>query len=412
MKIMVANKDEYINYFGKRTDTLNLSVLNEQEDYIIHSIEFDTIENDLSLIYSSINNLLNMQYEKIEFIKVEDLKEIDALFKNLNKEQCKIINAYAEVKNYTIKSLDEIKEVVSNINDYQILETYNLEEVGKLLTEKTAEYEVRNEMQEFVDYSRLAEKYLRDSNIKGNFCSYGFLVNTRNMFNNDLIEEKISEDKVLQIEVANKKLYEESSYNNKIYLSLPIERERLKEKLKLINIDLENLTKDDIQITLCRLVNFNNKELTDAFDFLIEGLIDKITHEYDTTISLEEVESLYNEIKNYNNTDMRKFVAIIDAKEDIIINFRQIVEYAKNIRQYEVIPDIKNYFDMGKYLVYETGHFDDVSHLEDYINYERLARDYTQKGYTYNGDFTRTGFLIEKEDLVIDKNKEEEEEIE
>lgn len=406
MKIMVANKDEYIDYFSKKTDTLNVNVLNEQENYIIHSIESE--ENNVSSIYSSINNLLDEQYEKGKYIRLEQLKELDNFFKSLNEEQCKIINAYAQVNQ--INSFDEIKEVIANINDYQILGTHSLEEVGKLLTEKSPEYDVSDEMKEFVNYSKLGKQYLSNSNIEEKFCSYGLLVNTRNMMTNDLIQENITSDKVLQIEVANRKFFEESSYNNRIFLCLPIEIERLKQKLELIGLSLENLSKEDTHITFCRLVNFKNENLGNKFDFVMEKLIDKIPHKYDTAISLQEVELLYNEIKNYDNIRMSKLVAILEANENNITKFEQIVEYAKNTKQYEVIPDIKNYEDMGRYLVNETGHFDDVSHLEDYIDYEKLAKDYTQKGYTYNGDFTSTGFLIKKQEFELENNKPKEEE--
>lgn len=408
MKIMVADRDEYNDYFSKKTDTLNVKNLNGQENYIIHSIEYDSGENDVSSMYSSINDLLEEQYEKGKYIKLEQIKEVDSLFNSLNKEQCKIINAYAQVNQ--INSFDEIKEVIANINDYQILGTHSLEEVGKLLTEKSPEYEVSDEIKDFVNYSKLAKQYLFNANIEENFCSYGLLVNTRNMMTNDLIQESITSDKVLQIEVANRKFFEETVYDNRITLCLPIETERMKEKLELIGLDFENLSKDDTHITFCRLVNFKNEKLSDAIDFSIEKLIDKITYKYEDWISYQEIEELYNEIKNYDNVTMSKLVAILEANENNITNFEQIVEYAKNTKQYEVIPDIKTYEDMGRYLVNETGHFDDVSHLEDYIDYEKLAKDYTQKGYTYNGDFTSSGFLIKKEEFEIENNKPKEEE--
>ena len=67
---------------------------------------------------------------------------------------------------------------------------------------------------------------------------------------------------------------------------------------------------------------------------------------------------------------------------------------------------------MGKYLVNETGHFDDVSLLENYIDYYKLAKDYTQKCCTYNSVFTEYGYLMEKEDLEKNQKREEEEEFE
>ena len=78
----------------------------------------------------------------------------------------------------------------------------------------------------------------------------------------------------------------------------------------------------------------------------------------------------------------------------LLYNFQDFIDCAKDIEKYNLLPDVKNYEDMGRYLVNETGHFDDVSVLDEYINYEKLAKDYTQKGYTYNGNFTKSGFLF------------------
>ena len=101
MKIMVADREEYNDYFSKKTDTLNVKILNGQENYIIHSIE--TEENDASAIYSSINKLLDEQYKKGEYISLEQLNELDCLFMSLNEEQCKIIKVlqYLDTEIYT-----------------------------------------------------------------------------------------------------------------------------------------------------------------------------------------------------------------------------------------------------------------------------------------------------------------------
>lgn len=401
MKIIVADKKEYENYFSKKSLKLDIEELNNQKDYVIHSIFFETGENDVSLMYVSINKLLAQQYERNSYVRLEELKELDKLFHTLDKEQCKIINAYAEVKEYTINSLDEIKELITNINDYQIIEKYNLEEIGKLIVEKVADYDGLDEILEFIDYEKLAERYLFDSNIKENFCSYGLLVNTRYMLENEIVKEKITEDKVLEIEVVNKKQYDETYNCSRVIVCLPIDDERLKEKLELLNLKYDELEMDDTHITFCRLVNFNNEKLSDGFDFEIEKIIYKVSEKLGKTISLNAMIELSNEITKFNNIEIRKFVSVLEAKENIISDFDQVVEYAKNIRQYEVIPDITNHEEMGKYLVNETGHFDDVSTLDDYINYEKLSKDYTEKGYTYAGDFTRYGFLIKKEELEM-----------
>lgn len=57
-------------------------------------------------------------------------------------------------------------------------------------------------------------------------------------------------------------------------------------------------------------------------------------------------------------------------------------------------------------MVNETGHFDDVSLLQDYINYYKLADDYTKKGCIYNGVYTQYGYLMEKEFIEKENKKE------
>ena len=230
------------------------------------------------------------------------------------------------------------------------------------------------------------------------------------MLDNDLIEEKLEENKILKITFANKKQFGETPFCNQATICLPADQERIKEKLEQIGLDYENLSNEDTYITFCKLLNFDNEELSDGFDFLIEKMLEKLVQEQGKTTSLQEIELLCNELEKFDNIRMNKFIAIIEAKENEITNFNEIIGYAKNTEKYEVIYDVKNFEDLGKYLVNETGNFDDVSLLSNYINYEKLAEDYTREGCTYNGDFTHYGYLIKKEEFEIVNKKENEEE--
>lgn len=408
MKIIVANRDEYNNYFSKKTKELNTYELKDQKEYVVYRIELETGENDVSLMYSSINNLLEEQYERNSYIRLEELKEIDDLFHTLDKEQCKIINAYAEIKHYKIKSLNEVKELIANINDYQLFEKYNLEEVGKFITQEIPEYEVADEIEDFVDYSKLAKRYLFDSNIKENFCSYGLLVNTKEMLENDLIEEKITNEKLLRVLVVNRKEYQENPFYSKVTLYLPIDDNRLQEKLKQISIDYKNSSKEDTQILECSLVNSYDEKARQCFDFIMDKIIGDLEKNKNCMVSLQNIQELVNEFRKFDNIRMNKFVAIIEARADEISDFREVIKCAKTTKQYDLIPDVKNYEDMGRFLVYETAHFDDISILLDYVDFYKLGKEYTQKGCTYNGSFTDLGYVMKKEFLEEEKNNEQE----
>ena len=185
MKIMIANKDDYIKFYAGLIDKINTFEFSEGiNDYIISRVNLGNGVQDVSLMDSCVNNLLDEQYAKREYIKLEDIKEINDLIIKLDKEKCRILNDYAEIKSYKIENLDEIKDLIFHINDYQILKKYSLYEVGKMIAEKISGYKMDINVIPFVDFSKLAKEYLFDANIKESFCSYGLLVDTREILDN------------------------------------------------------------------------------------------------------------------------------------------------------------------------------------------------------------------------------------
>ena len=406
MKVTVADKDDYIRFNARLLDKLRTFELTDNtSDYIIHRVKLGKDTQDVSLMDSCINNLLDEQYERREYIKLEEIQDINDLILNLNKDECHILNAYAEVNRYTVKNLNEIKELITNINDYQIIEKYTLHELGVLIAEKLPGYKMDINVIPFMNFAKLAENYLFDANIKEHFCSYGLLINTREMLDNELIQPKIEDDKVLKIEVVNKKEFEESSMYNKVTIYLPTTKEIIEDKLKLINLNYDGLSIQDTHVTKCEIVNFSDEILASRFNKVMEYQIEKYSKNSYTT-PFQEIELLCKEVKNFDNIRMQKFLAIEEIRDNKINYIHDLVNCAKQTSKYNLLPNVNDYFDMGKYLVNETGHFDDVSLLEDYIDYYKLAKDYTQKGYTYNGVFTEYGYLMEKEFIEKENNKE------
>ena len=411
MNIIVANKDDYIKFNARIINKIHyFELTNDTKDYIIHRVSLGNNSHDLSLMDSCINNLLDEQYEKGKYITLDEIKEINDLILKLNKEECNILNAYAEINSYTIKDFDELKKLIKNIDNYQILEAYSLHEVGLLIVKKLDEYKVNINMIPYVDYVKLAEQYLFDANIKERFCSYGLFIDTSEMSDNELIQPKIEKDKVLKVEVVNKKEFEESSNYSKIIVYLPSTDEVLKEKFKRINLDFDRLTIQDTHITKCEIVNFEDYILAERFNKVMEYELDKFSNNSYTT-PFQEIELLCKEIKKFDNIKMQKFLALEEIKDKNINYIHDLVECAKQISNYELLPNVNDLNDMGKYLVNETGHFDDISFLKDYIDYYKLAKDYTRKGYTYNGEFTEYGYIMKKEfEENIENKKESEEE--
>lgn len=397
MNIIVANKDDYIKFNARIINKIHyFELTNDTKDYIIHRVSLGNNSHDVSLMDSCINNLLDEQYEKGKYITLDEIKEINDLILKLNKEECNILNAYAEINSYTIKDFDELKNLIKNIDNYQILEAYSLHEVGLLIVKKLDEYKVNINMIPYVDYVKLAEQYLFDANIKERFCSYGLFIDTSEMSDNELIQPKIEKDKVLKVEVVNKKEFEESSNYSKIIVYLPSTDEVLKEKFKRVNLDFDRLTIQDTHITKCEIVNFEDYILAERFNKVMEYELDKFSNNSYTT-PFQEIELLCKEIKKFDNIKMQKFLALEEIKDKNINYIHDLVECAKQISNYELLPNVNDLNDMGKYLVNETGHFDDISFLKDYIDYYKLAKDYTREGCTYNGEFTEYGYIMKKE---------------
>ena len=412
MKVIVADKDDYIKFNAMLLDKMKTFELTEDTtDYIIHRVKLGDETQDVSLMDSCINNLLEKQYEKREYIKIEEIQAINNLISKLNENECRILNAYAEIKRYSIKNLNEIIELITNINDYQIIEKYNLHELGKLIAQKVSGYKMDINVIPFMDFSKLAENYLFDANIKENFCSYGLLINTREMLDNELIQPKIEKDKILKVEVVNKKEFEEKYMYGRVTIYLPTTKERLEEKFRLINLDYNKLTIQDTHVTKCEIANFTDEILSDRFNKVMKYEIDKFFKDSYLT-PFQEIELLCKEVRNFDNIRMQKFLALLEVKDREINYIHDLVDYASKTNRYNLLTNINDLSDMGKYLVNETGHFDDISLLENYIDYYKLAKDYTQKGCTYNGVFTEYGYLMEKEDLEKNQKREEEEEFE
>lgn len=110
VNIIVANKDDYIKFNARIINKIHyFELTNDTKDYIIHRVSLDNDSQDVSSMDSCINNLLDEQYEKGKYITLDEIKEINELILKLNKEECDILNAYAEINSYTIKDFNELK---------------------------------------------------------------------------------------------------------------------------------------------------------------------------------------------------------------------------------------------------------------------------------------------------------------
>ena len=343
MRIIIANKDDYIRFNSKMTDELQTFELNEEsKDYIIHRVHLGDGTKDVSLMDSCINNFLDKQYEKRMYLKLEQIKEINDMISKLNKEQCKILNAYSELKKYIIKDLEEIKELINNIDDYQLLKANNFKEVGILVSRKSPDYKMNINTIPYFDFEKLGRDYLLEYGIKAEFCSYGLLVDIRDIIENDLVEAKIKDNQGFVLEVANKNKYEETYMYSKIIIHIPTTEERLREKFRKISLDYDNLKIQDCHVTKCKIVNFHNEQLTERFNSMMKQMIEKFEIESGLTTPFYEMQLLYDEVKKFDNTTMSKFLALTETRGYDIDYIHDLVTIAKETKNYNILPDIKN----------------------------------------------------------------------
>lgn len=218
-----------------------------------------------------------------------------------------------------------------------------------------------------------------------------------------------------KVDVINKKQYEESNAYKEIKIVIPKDEEELKNDFKYLDLDYNNLSIQDTHIKECYIIDFGDEKLTNGFNNMINSMLENFEKEDGYTTPFQEIINLYTEIKKFDNTTMEKFLALVETEVYYIRNIKDLVEYTKKTKNYELLSDIKNYKELGEYLVNETGYFDDVSTLDAYIDYYKLAEDYSRTGCVHEGEFTKFGYLMKKEFVEEENNKkcnEDEDEIE
>lgn len=362
------------------------------------SVKFERDGKEYKLLNKCVNNYLINQNKSIE---IGTINKIEKILSELQEYDYKIIDSYLEINNYKINSIDELLELISNIEDYQLIEVHNNKELGKYILENLPDFDTPEYLYEFLDIEKLGKKFLTINNIKYSFCSNGVLLNTRLMLGNDLITGRIKKEHRIRLLVANKQMYKKDSSCKKIEILFPISEKKLQEKIELL--DLKN---DNIEILECYMLNLYPKSDT-YLTLTMERIMNRLSFR-EKEISLSDVQELSIRIQKLNNSQIEKFTALLECKETDISSLKEIIKLTDEIKNYELLPDVKNLKEMGEFLVNETGHFDDVSTLSDYINYEKLAEEYSQNGCVYSGRFTDTGYLMKKECLEIEQNNEEE----
>ena len=78
-----------------------------------------------------------------------------------------------------------------------------------------------------------------------------------------------------------------------------------------------------------------------------------------------------------SRSELEHFVAILDSGCDEVSDLDDLINLTYNLDNYDFIPDIKDYDDLGRYYFFEGGYNIDnkFGSFVDYIDFERYGED-------------------------------------
>ena len=102
--------------------------------------------------------------------------------------------------------------------------------------------------------------------------------------------------------------------------------------------------------------------------------------------NVEELNDLITEYERLDEEERNKIAAIIESEE---ISLKEAMDCLEDI---ELIPDVKNDYDLGYYWIEESGCYDTkaMGNLARYIDYESFGRD---TRIDEAGDYTSYGYV-------------------
>ena len=116
----------------------------------------------------------------------------------------------------------------------------------------------------------------------------------------------------------------------------------------------------------------DNAVITD-YDCSIHG-VSNLLGEYE---NLDKLNYLAARLDEMSRSELEHFVAIMDSGCDEVNDLDDLINLTYNLDNYDFIPDIKDYDDLGRYYFFEGGYNIDnkFGSFVDYIDFERYGED-------------------------------------
>ena len=109
------------------------------------------------------------------------------------------------------------------------------------------------------------------------------------------------------------------------------------------------------------------------YDCSIHG-VSNLLGEYE---NLDKINYLAARLDEMSHSELEHFVAIMDSGCDEVNDLDDLINLTYNLDNYDFIPDIKDYDDLGRYYFFEGGYNIDnkFGSFVDYIDFERYGED-------------------------------------
>ncbi len=209
----------------------------------------------------------------------------------------------------------------------------------------------------------------------------------------------------LRIDIVNKKQYEESDVYKEIKILIPRDFQELQKDFQYLDLNYNNLSIQDTHIIDCEFIDKEDPEFSSELSSEINNLIDKASDSGYTT-PLQDIIKFYGVVRNFENEDKRKLLAILESNRTNINTLKNAIIYSQNIDCFELI-EVDDKEELARYLVH-NGEID-YDDLMDYADMERLGKDYARDK---NMKETQQGFLSQNCDFKYNYIQEEEDEFE
>lgn len=208
---------------------------------------------------------------------------------------------------------------------------------------------------------------------------------------------------IAKIDMVNKKEYEESEIYKEIKIIIPRSREELEKDFEYLGLNYNNYTIQDTHIKECVFMNKEDEDFAVNISRYINNIIRK-ADKLGYITPFQDIKKFYNRVKEFNEYQKYKILAIMEAKEDNIRNIKDVLKYAQNIDCFELTEAYDNQ-ELGRRLVYE-GEID-IEDLMEYADMEQLGKEYAEDKNMVN---TQYGYLKQERDLIdyIEQDNEEE----